>query len=235
MIFLSTLSPLHLLSVRVLTGKSCAFVTYKTEASAQFAKEAMTCQSLDHNEILNVRWSTQDPNPSAIKREREEMIRIGQKKIEENLTEEMKEAGMLLNQLENQNQDQDQDQDEEGEEEGEGTKRKRLKFNGNEEEVEDEELKKLIEENKRGWKEIEREEDERLKLERKLEEEKERKRIVMNSGGFLSNDALIGLQSLGSIRRNNGKEKEKLEMKNGGGNGLMALNGYGSESEDEED
>lgn len=38
-------------------------------ANSQFAKEAMAHQSLDHNEILNVRWATVDPNPQAQKRE----------------------------------------------------------------------------------------------------------------------------------------------------------------------
>lgn len=46
------------------------FVTYSNEANAQFAKEAMAHQSLDHNEILNVRWATQDPNPAAQAREK---------------------------------------------------------------------------------------------------------------------------------------------------------------------
>jgi len=55
--------------VRVLNTRGVAFITYKTEAMAQFAKEAMAHQSLDHNEILNVRWATADPNPMAQKRE----------------------------------------------------------------------------------------------------------------------------------------------------------------------
>ncbi|EED18199.1 cell cycle control protein (Cwf2), putative [Talaromyces stipitatus ATCC 10500] len=55
--------------IRVLTARGVAFVTYSNEANAQFAKEAMAHQSLDHNEILNVRWATVDPNPLAQKRE----------------------------------------------------------------------------------------------------------------------------------------------------------------------
>ncbi|BDD62101.1 Pre-mRNA-splicing factor [Monascus purpureus] len=55
--------------IRVLTSRGVAFVTYTNEANAQFAKEAMAHQSLDHNEILNVRWATVDPNPLAQKRE----------------------------------------------------------------------------------------------------------------------------------------------------------------------
>ncbi|OAG05717.1 cell cycle control protein [Paraphaeosphaeria sporulosa] len=55
--------------VRVLTARGVAFVTYMNEANSQFAKEAMAHQSLDHSEILNVRWATTDPNPAAQKRE----------------------------------------------------------------------------------------------------------------------------------------------------------------------
>lgn len=56
--------------VRVLNSRGVGFVTYTNEANAQFAKEAMAHQSLDHNEILNVRWATQDPNPAAQSREK---------------------------------------------------------------------------------------------------------------------------------------------------------------------
>lgn len=55
--------------IRVLNARGVAFVTYTNEANSQFAKEAMAHQSLDHNEILNVRWATVDPNPLAQKRE----------------------------------------------------------------------------------------------------------------------------------------------------------------------
>lgn len=55
--------------VRVLNTRGVAFITYSNEANAQFAKEAMAHQSLDHSEILNVRWATADPNPMAQKRE----------------------------------------------------------------------------------------------------------------------------------------------------------------------
>lgn len=55
--------------IRVLNNRGVAFVTYTNEANSQFAKEAMAHQSLDHSEILNVRWATVDPNPRAQKRE----------------------------------------------------------------------------------------------------------------------------------------------------------------------
>lgn len=53
----------------MLNTRGVAFITYSNEANAQFAKEAMAHQSLDHSEILNVRWATADPNPMAQRRE----------------------------------------------------------------------------------------------------------------------------------------------------------------------
>ncbi|TAQ90430.1 hypothetical protein B7494_g1232 [Chlorociboria aeruginascens] len=55
--------------IRVLNTRGVAFITYSHESNAQFAKEAMAHQSLDHGEILNVRWATADPNPMAQQRE----------------------------------------------------------------------------------------------------------------------------------------------------------------------
>jgi len=55
--------------IRVLNTRGVAFITYSNEANAQFAKEAMAHQSLDHDEVLNVRWATADPNPMARARE----------------------------------------------------------------------------------------------------------------------------------------------------------------------
>ncbi|KAK9479056.1 hypothetical protein V1514DRAFT_292411 [Lipomyces japonicus] len=55
--------------IRVLNTRGVGFITYVNEANAQFAKEAMAHQSLDHSEILNVRWATIDPNPLAKARE----------------------------------------------------------------------------------------------------------------------------------------------------------------------
>jgi hypothetical protein len=56
--------------IRILNSRGVAFVTYKNEVNAQFAMVAMAHQSLDHNEILNVRWATMDPNPLAMAREK---------------------------------------------------------------------------------------------------------------------------------------------------------------------
>jgi RNA recognition motif-containing protein len=51
--------------VRILKNRGVAFVTYKTRANAEFAREAMMNQCLENNEIINVRWATADPNAIA--------------------------------------------------------------------------------------------------------------------------------------------------------------------------
>ena len=67
--------------VRILQYRSVAFVTYVSEHHAQFAKEAMACQSLDNDEILNVRWATEDPNPTSKVAEKRRLEEIGQAAI----------------------------------------------------------------------------------------------------------------------------------------------------------
>ncbi|CAN6674789.1 pre-mRNA-splicing factor Cwc2p [Trichomonascus vanleenenianus] len=65
--------------IRVLHSRGVAFVTYMNEINAQFAKEAMDRQSLDGEEVLSVRWATEDPNPASHARE--------QRRIEEQAAE----------------------------------------------------------------------------------------------------------------------------------------------------
>lgn len=62
-------------SVKTLKDSSSAFVAYKLESQAQFAKEAMYCQSIvpgDENETLNIRWANEDPSFYSKKRKHEE-------------------------------------------------------------------------------------------------------------------------------------------------------------------
>ena len=62
--------------IRVLHSKACAFVTFRTENEAQFAKEAMQNQSLDGNEVLNIRWANEDPNPEAQRQEKRRLEEV---------------------------------------------------------------------------------------------------------------------------------------------------------------
>jgi hypothetical protein len=54
-------------NVNVVHHLSVAFPRYRLRTSAEFAKEAMAQQSLEHGEILNVKWAHDDPNPVAKK------------------------------------------------------------------------------------------------------------------------------------------------------------------------
>ena len=63
--------------INVLEAKGVAFVRYVRVSNAEFAKEAMTCQTLDSGEVLNIRWATEDPNPKVIatnKRKAEDQV-----------------------------------------------------------------------------------------------------------------------------------------------------------------
>jgi len=52
-------------NINVIWGKSIAFVRYRFRSHAELAKEAMIGQTLDHDEILDIRWAFDDPNPVA--------------------------------------------------------------------------------------------------------------------------------------------------------------------------
>ncbi|KAF9928948.1 Pre-mRNA-splicing factor [Modicella reniformis] len=88
--------------IKVLTDKGVAFVTYQNRLNAEFAKEAMANQSLDHNEligvlfkILNIRWATGDPNPKVQAINKRKAVEMVQQAIESKLSTEFKEAQHL--------------------------------------------------------------------------------------------------------------------------------------------
>ena len=87
-------------AVRVLQYRSVAFVTYVSELNAQFAKEAMACQSLDNDEILNVRWATEDPNPTSKVEERERLEQMGRVAIQAKMDPRIVEAMRSVRALE---------------------------------------------------------------------------------------------------------------------------------------
>lgn len=87
-------------AVRVLQYRSVAFVTYVSELSAQFAKEAMACQSLDNDEILNVRWATEDPNPTSKVEEQARLEDVGARAIQERMDPKIVDAMRAVRALE---------------------------------------------------------------------------------------------------------------------------------------
>jgi len=50
---------------RVMGSKGIGFLTYKWRCSAEFAKEAMNNQVLDHDDVVVCKWAYEDPNPGA--------------------------------------------------------------------------------------------------------------------------------------------------------------------------
>ncbi|KAI9507319.1 hypothetical protein F5148DRAFT_1299770 [Russula earlei] len=86
--------------IRVLQYRSVAFVTYVSEHNAQFAKEAMACQSMDNDEILNVRWATEDPNPTSKVAEKRRLEEIGQAAIRARMDPRVVDAMQAIRALE---------------------------------------------------------------------------------------------------------------------------------------
>ena len=148
--------------IRVLHSRGCGFVTYVREVDAQFAKEAMMHQSLDHNECINLRWATDDPNLGAQKRDKRERELQGMQAIKAKIPEEARQAGRMLHDLE-------QAEALEGYDDEQAVDPKRLRIEASGEEGNDdnlnngmteEEYQQLLEENKRNWEKIEREDAE---------------------------------------------------------------------------
>jgi len=100
--------------IRVLQYRSVAFVTYANEYNAQFAKEAMACQSLDNDEILNVRWATEDPNPTSKVAEKRRLEEVGREAIQARMDPKILLAERQLKALEDGVVLEDDDEDHDG-------------------------------------------------------------------------------------------------------------------------
>jgi len=105
-------------------------VTYVSEFHAQFAKEAMACQSLDNDEILNVRWATEDPNPVQKVAEKRRLEDMGQEAIKARMDPRIVDAMRSVRALEEgivmDDEDQYEDEDEQEADIQPDPKRRRL-------------------------------------------------------------------------------------------------------------
>ncbi|KAG0363813.1 Pre-mRNA-splicing factor [Gamsiella multidivaricata] len=81
--------------LKVLADKGVAFVTYRSRLNAEFAKEAMANQSLDHTEVLNIRWATEDPNPRVQAVNKRKAVELTREVIESKLSVDFKQAQHL--------------------------------------------------------------------------------------------------------------------------------------------
>jgi len=66
-------------AIKVVYDKAVAFVKFKLRASAEFAKEAMQDQSLDQDEVLTVKWSSEDPDPESQEKHMKELKDLARK------------------------------------------------------------------------------------------------------------------------------------------------------------
>lgn len=224
--------------VRVLHHRGCAFVTYVSEASAQFAKEAMSNQSLDHGEILNVRWSTEDPNPAAQKRHRIEMETQGQKRITERLTDEQLEVLEARARLE-------AGADQEAVEDTGNSKRQRIEGGNVAQEIDEEEMARLIEENQRNWEEMQRdrmgsavvrEGGNATKVDHGSTQQQTTSAANDAKGGLLSSEVVNGLAYLKDVRvRQNGAAPPPKGSETKPATGLGGLAAYDSDSDADDD
>jgi len=90
----------EIVRLNILHNRGVAFVTYASDLNAGFAKEAMANQSLDGDEILNVRWATEDPNPAQIKVEKRRIQELGAEGVAKKINPELVEAVQAVRTLE---------------------------------------------------------------------------------------------------------------------------------------
>lgn len=207
--------------LRVLTGRSCAFVTFKYEANAQFAKEAMLNQSLDHNEIINVRWASDDPNPAAQKRNQEQMRRAGERAIMAGMSEQAIQAQQALRALEGLEHQRGEDAD---------SKRRRISHQSY-----DEDMRRLEEENERGWVEFAQERQAAVAAAPTSQAPSAASSASKNNitGSLLNSETMSHLASLQNLDQKQGGASDTYPPPVSS-NGLGSLAGYGSDSEDDD-
>ncbi|EPQ27377.1 uncharacterized protein PFL1_04916 [Pseudozyma flocculosa PF-1] len=219
--------------IKVLHGRACAFVTYRHETSAQFAKEAMYLQKLDHNEIINVRWSTDDPNPGAQKRNERQMKQQGEGAILANVRPDTVEAQEALRRLEGTLPD-----DQGGRARMPEAKRRKLE---EDEAAYEAEMARLDEENARGWEEIRREREAAAAAASAASAASAAATTtnaagasgsVGGGGGLLSAEVVGNLQALSALRQ---KPQPAATTATAKPTGLGSLAAYGSDSEDGDD
>lgn len=187
-----------------MNGRGIAFVTFKYEANAQFAKEAMMNQSLDNNEVLNVRWSLDEPGKS-----------------EDGHDPEAREQGeRRIAAIETANQEQEQDYRElqhvPGIDWDDYARAKRQRIT-----LSQDELSRLDEENRRGWEEYQRAQAAPAPETR---QSKPKEAAKPAASGLLNEEAL---KSLEALRKQQSKPKAPAAPPSG----LSGLAAYGSDSE----
>lgn len=172
----------------------------------------MACQSLDNDEILNVRWATEDPNPVQKVAEKHRLEEMGQEAIRARMDPRIVDAMRSVRALEEGDitAEGEGEADEEGEREG---KRRRLEY-----EQEAEEMLKEMEE------------------EDAVEAQSTPSIVPQAQGprGLLSTDTLEGLRYFAQIRQNNGAAPASAPTSKpkAARPATLDLGGYGSDEDE---
>ena len=173
----------------------------------------MACQSLDNDEILNVRWATEDPNPTSKVLEQERILAIGRDAIKERMDPRIIEAMRSVQALE-EGKDVRDEVDEEGEEE-------------DEEEAQRRELEALAAEN---GSEDEDDGGRPSAKRRRIQPAESNEEPKTKSMGLLNADTLEGLKYFAEIRKRH--ENGNGAKQAGGPKPLLAVD-YGSGSDED--
>jgi len=202
-LYTSLLTYITLFLVRVLQYRSVAFVTYVSEFHAQFAKESMACQSMDNDEILNVRWATEDPNPVQKVAEKRRLEEMGQEAIKARMDPRIVDAMRSVRALEDGGEYQEEEEDGQPD-----SKRRRLAIEDGD---------------------IEIDEDDSPPESPPPQSEREQ---PPNPTGLLSADTLEGLKYFAEIRKRNGGAAVQHRAPPPPSSGGLGLADYGSDDED---
>ncbi|GAA5997211.1 hypothetical protein JCM5350_004172 [Sporobolomyces pararoseus] len=199
--------------IKILQSRGVAFVTYVTELNAQFAKEAMMHQSLEGDEVLNVRWATEDPNPAAKRSELKRLKEQGAEGIAKALDPEFIQRVRELDELEGLAEP--LQEEDEGEERG--AKRARIEQGG-------------PTTNSEGGQQTQQQQQPPLPLEAPPPPQSS----VLKSSSILSADAVGSLQFMASLRAQKGgagAAPVPIEKKKPAAGGLGGLAAYGSDDD----
>lgn len=217
--------------VRILRGRGVAFVTYKTRANAEFAREAMMNQSLENNEIVNVRWATADPNAIAnrldAEDDRAEAERIAALRAEHNLddeTDNQEEESELPAEFTSLKRDVDEDGFSQMEQK---VKRQRAEIEAAQAQEEAASAPPVYEYTQEDYDNYYKQQEEYYKQQQALEAQQN-----VKVGGIIPQNVLSNLKSFSKATPTNTTTTNTAAAKPT--TGLGSLTNYGSDSEDDE-
>lgn len=214
--------------VRILRNRGVAFVTYKTRANAEFAREAMMNQNLENNEIINVRWATADPKAIANRLDAQddqlEKERVAQLLAQaRGLQERQDTESELPAEFTSVKRDLDQEEEEEEEEDQSVKRQKATTTEGEQQQV-----------NEYGYTQEDYDNYYYQQQAYYEQQQKEAEEAKTTAGGIIPQNILKNLKSLASNNTTITAKPAAVAAEKKTTNVLGSLADYGSDSEDED-